>query len=210
MATSSWEQIRDAKKAEQAARIPAEWKLSELPSEEVRDLRPYAKTSGILSEKELEITDIDATTLIERIANGTYSAVDVVTAYCKRAAIAQQLTNCLTEIAFAEAIETAKALDEQYKATGKVVGPLHGVPMTFKECFNLKGYDSSNAYISKAFNPAEYDAYLIEIVKKAGGVPIAKTNASFHLFFFCMPFLTSVGPANHARGRGRKQSLRQE
>lgn len=177
MATSSWESIRDAKRAEQAARIPPDWKLKDFPSEEVRDLRPYAKSSGILSKKELEITDNeDATSLVDKIASGTYSALEVVTAYCKRAAIAQQLTNCLTEIIFAEALETAKALDAQYQATGKVVGPLHGIPVTFKECFNIKGYDSTNAYISKAFSPADYDAYLVEIVKKAGGVPIAKTN----------------------------------
>ena len=182
MTGRSWQEIRDAKRAEQAARIPAEWKLKQSPPEETRDLRPYAYKSGILSEKELEITDLDATSLIERIANGKYSAVEVVTAYCKRAAIAQQLTSCLTEIAFAEAIERAKALDEHYRTTGKVVGPLHGVPMSFKECFNIKGYDSSNAYISKCFNPAQYDAYLIEVVKDAGAVPIAKTNVStFHI-----------------------------
>ncbi|KIV82211.1 hypothetical protein PV11_04338 [Exophiala sideris] len=176
MTGKSWQEIRDAKKAEQAARIPAEWKLKQNPPEETRDLRPYAYKSGILSNRELEITDLDATSLIERIASGSYTAVEVVTAYCKRAALAQQLTNCLTEIAFAEAIEKAKVLDEHYRTTGKVVGPLHGVPMSFKECFNIKGYDSSNAYISKCFNPAQYDAYLVEIVKEAGAVPIAKTN----------------------------------
>lgn len=178
MDQSPWEKIHDAKKAEQDARIPAEWKLQELPSDTVRDLRPYAKKSGILSEKELGITEEDATSLMDKLADGIYSAVEVVTAYCKRAAVAHQLVNCLTEIAFTEAIETARVLDEHFKSTGKVVGPLHGVPMTFKECFNLKGYDSSNAYISKTFNPAEYDAYLVEIVKKAGAVPIAKTNVS--------------------------------
>ncbi|KAK4938222.1 hypothetical protein LTR10_021295 [Elasticomyces elasticus] len=176
MTGKPWQEIRDAKKAEQAARIPPEWKLKQNPPEETRDLRPYAYKSGILSDRELEITDLDATSLIERIANGSYTVVEVVTAYCKRAALAQQLANCLTEIAFAEAIERAKVLDDHYRTTGKVVGPLHGVPMSFKECFNIKGYDSSNAYISKCFNPAQYDAYLVEIVKKAGAVPIAKTN----------------------------------
>lgn len=180
MDESSWEKVRDAKRAEQDARIPAEWKLKYLPSDSVRDLRPYAKISGILSERELEITDEDATSLVDKLANGVYSAVEVVTAYCKRAAVSHQLINCLTEIAFIEALTTARALDEHYKSTGKVVGPLHGVPMTFKECFNLKGYDSSNAYISKTFSPAEYDAYLVEIVKKSGAVPIAKTNVSSH------------------------------
>ena len=137
----AWEEIRDAKKAEQDARIPAEWKLkpNAVPPEGTRDLRPYAASSGILSDRELEITGdtYDATALAAKIADGTYSAVEVVTAYCKRAAIAQQLCSCLTEIAFLDAVEDAKKLDEQYKSTGKTVGPLHGIPMTFKVCVLL-------------------------------------------------------------------------
>jgi amidase len=176
MTGKTWQEICNAKKAEQAARIPAEWKLKHEPPEGTRDLRPFAYTSEILTENELEITDLDATALATKIADGAYSAVQAVTAYCKRASIAQQLTNCLTEVAFAEALATAKALDDHYTTTGKVIGPLHGVPMTFKECFNLKGYDSSNAYVSKTFQPAQYDALLVEIVKAAGAVPIAKTN----------------------------------
>jgi amidase len=55
-----------------------------------------------------------------------------VTAFCKRAAIGHQLCNNLTEIMFLDAIEDAKNLDKHFKATGKTVGPLHGLPMTFK------------------------------------------------------------------------------
>lgn len=135
MTTPLWVKIQAAKKAEQAARIPSEWKLPEaaLPPKKTIDLRPYAASSGILSERELKITgDYDATALAEEIAKGTFSAVEVTTAYCKRAAIAQQLCNCLTEIMFLDAIEAAKRLDKKYQKTGKVVGPLHGIPMTFK------------------------------------------------------------------------------
>jgi amidase len=138
----SWEEIRDAKKAEQDSRIPADWKLNPktLPTDGTRDLRPYAASSGILSDRELKITgdDYDATALAAAIADSTYTAVEVVTAFCKRAAIAQQLCNCLTEIAFAEAIEKAVELDQHYQATGNVVGPLHGVPMTFKVTSSIK------------------------------------------------------------------------
>lgn len=49
-----------------------------------------------------------------------------------RSAIAQQLCNCFTEIMFLDAIEGAKKLDETFQKTGKTVGPLHGLPMTFK------------------------------------------------------------------------------
>jgi amidase len=132
-----WQEIAAAKKDEQASRIPAEWRLSDevlKAAEKTVDLRPLAASCGLLTAKELEITDgkYDATELAAEIAKGTYTAVEVTTAYCKRAAIAQQLLNCLTEICFLNAIEDAKKLDEEFKRTGKPVGRLHGVPMTCK------------------------------------------------------------------------------
>lgn len=131
-----WEPIRDKKRAEQLSRIPASWRLqpSQYPAKGTVDVRPVAWTSGIMTERELEITGekYDATSLAAEIAKGTYTAVESVTAFCKRAAICQQLCSALTEIFFADAIEKAKKLDEHFKETGKTVGPLHGLPMTFK------------------------------------------------------------------------------
>lgn len=174
-----WHEIAGAKKAEQLSRIPKEWILpdSALVTDAV-DLRPIASLSGILSGRELEITGetYDATALLAKIADGTYTSVEVVTAFCKRAAVAQQVCNCLTEIMFADAIAAAGKLDEEYSRTGKTVGPLHGLPMTFKECFHVKGYDASDGYISRAFDPSTTDSYLVSLVRAAGAVVIAKTN----------------------------------
>jgi amidase len=63
----------------------------------------------------LKITgeEYDATALATKISDGTYTAEEVVTAVCKRAAIGHQLCNNLTEIMFEEAIADAKALDRQ-------------------------------------------------------------------------------------------------
>lgn len=131
-----WQEIAAAKQAEQLSRIPSEWRLSEEILKDAAntvDLRPIAASSGILSSRELKITGTyDALELAAEIAKGTYTAVEVTTAYCKRAAIAQQLLSCLTEIRFLEAIEDAKKLDEDFEKTGKLVGRLHGVPMTCK------------------------------------------------------------------------------
>lgn len=135
MSPRPWQELAAEKKKEQLSRIPAEWilKPEAMPTPEMVDLRPIASSCGILSAKELEITsDYDATALLEKIASGEYSAVEVVTAYCKRAAVGQQVCNSLTEIMFLDAIAEAVKLDETFKATGKTAGPLHGLPMTFK------------------------------------------------------------------------------
>ncbi|KAL4959579.1 amidase signature domain-containing protein [Aspergillus stella-maris] len=176
----TWETIRDEKHTEQISRIPRDWRLQpvQFPGEATVDVRPIAASSGILTDRELEITGdrYDATSLAAEIARGTYTAVETVTAFCKRAAICQQLCNALTEIFFADAIEKAKKLDEHFTTTGKTVGPLHGLPMTFKECFHVKGYDASNGYISRCFEPSTTTTPMIQLVEKAGAVVIAKTN----------------------------------
>ena len=111
--------------------IPQEWRLSaELLSQypEGCDIRPLAQASGLLSEQELEITDLsrDATDLVEALQQRRYTAVATLTAFAKRAAIAQQTLSCLSDWFFDEALVKAKALDALYTGTGKIAGPLHG------------------------------------------------------------------------------------
>ncbi|KAL1896139.1 hypothetical protein Sste5346_004881 [Sporothrix stenoceras] len=174
-----WREIRDAKKVEQRRRIPSEWLLQGALLDEAEaavDKRDYAARSGILTAEELDITGRDATHLVAAMADGTLTAEKVVTAFCKRCAIGQQLCNYLTEVMFCEAIEEARKLDNHFRETGQVKGPLHGLPMTVKECFNVKGFASSNNYVSRAFHIAEHDSYLVEILKNVGAVIIAKTN----------------------------------
>ncbi|EOO03393.1 putative general amidase protein [Phaeoacremonium minimum UCRPA7] len=175
---ATWKALQDAKKIEQNSRIPEAWKLKENPPEDIRDVRSVAETCGILTERELKITgdNYDATSLAGAIGAGTLTSVEVVRAFCKRAAIGHQTCNMLTEIMFEQALQQAERLDEVLRSTGKVVGPLHGVPMTFKECFHFEGYDSSNGYLSRVFQPVDKTSPLAELLQNAGAIIIAKTN----------------------------------
>ncbi|KAI1495500.1 amidase signature domain-containing protein [Biscogniauxia marginata] len=69
----------------------------------------------------------DATSLAEAVKEGKLTAVEVVTAFCKHAAVGHQLCNMLTEIMFADAIEKAKKLDAIFMHTRKLIGSLHGL-----------------------------------------------------------------------------------
>ncbi|KAI2773972.1 amidase [Daldinia loculata] len=120
------------------------------------------------------IEDISA--LVPLFASGELSSVAVTEAYIQRAAITHGLTNCLTEILFEEALARARELDDYQKEHGDVIGPLHGVPVTLKDQFNVKGYDSTLGYVGRAFNPAAEDAVLVALLKKLGAVVLAKTN----------------------------------
>ncbi|KAM0349096.1 hypothetical protein ACHAPU_004032 [Fusarium lateritium] len=132
------------------------------------------------------ITGIDdATVLARKIASGEYSSVDVIKAYISRkvggskgsvAIEAHKNTNCLTEILFKDALTEARELDQFYEKEGKVKGPFHGIPISLKDQFNVKGHDTTLGYTSRAFKPASENAVLVEILKKLGAVMICKTN----------------------------------
>lgn len=153
----SWESISAAKIAARDALIPAAWKLSPKLALTVEEGGPTSvldipAQSGILSERELALTEMDAQALVDGLAKGELKSVEVTEAFCKRSAIACQLvrltslilvdflvadlachlslqTNCLTEIFYAEALEHAAELDAYFAKEGKPNGPLHGLPV---------------------------------------------------------------------------------
>ncbi|KAL3435794.1 amidase signature domain-containing protein [Aspergillus tetrazonus] len=163
--------------------IPTEWKLSEdfkasLPADGRLLQADPVRKSGILSEEELDITEnYSAGQLLQRLAWGDVSSLAVTTAFCKRAAIAQQLTSCLTEHFFAQAIERARYLDEYLKREGKVVGPLHGLPISIKDSFQVKGLHTTVGYVSFLKNgPATENSAMVDLLLDLGAVLYVKTN----------------------------------
>lgn len=44
---------------------------------------------------------------------------------------------------FTSALQRAQELDDFYTETGRLKGPLHGLPISLKDQFNIKGVDSS-------------------------------------------------------------------
>lgn len=82
----------------------------------------------------------------------------------------------MTEILFGDAIARAEQLDETFRKTGKTVGPLHGLPISLKDQFNVKGFDSSIGYVAWAENPSEVNSTLVDLLYKAGAVIHCKTN----------------------------------
>ncbi|BEJ12730.1 hypothetical protein CspHIS471_0211900 [Cutaneotrichosporon sp. HIS471] len=90
---TDWEKKAAAKRAQRDALLPHDTLLPHdaLPPTDL-DVLAVPSRSGILSPQELEITDSQSiTVLLDRIKDRTYSAEQVVRAFCRRAAIAQQL-----------------------------------------------------------------------------------------------------------------------
>ncbi|KAF2713668.1 amidase [Pleomassaria siparia CBS 279.74] len=174
----TWEEIGAARRASLAERIPPEYRLPPniVPPAGQRNVTTFPRESGWFSQKELEITDSTATVILDKIASRTWTSEEVTKAFCKRAAAAQQLTNCLSDIFVDEAVAIAKALDEHLNTTGKLVGPLHGLPISLKDNFDIAGKDSTVGFSSLVNKPVASNATLVDLLAKLGAVRYVKTN----------------------------------
>lgn len=124
--------------------IPQEWRITDIPLiESQREIAGQAFWKQHLNEQELQITESDATDIVKNTTTGAWSAVDVAKAFCHRAAIAHQILNCLHEVFFDAAIADAEALDKYYAEHKKPIGPLHGLPVSLKDQFHVKGVETS-------------------------------------------------------------------
>lgn len=175
----TWQDVVKAKRAQREALIPEAYKLPEdkLPPLNAESVVHFATTAGILTPREVEITETDdVDVLLRKLASAEYSACEVLEACIKRTCLAHQLVNPLTEVHFEDARRWAAELDAELKSTGKIRGPLHGLPVSVKDQFKIKGSDATIAYISYANNAAKEDSVLITLLKQAGAVPFVKTN----------------------------------
>ncbi|KAI9031140.1 general amidase [Hyaloraphidium curvatum] len=175
MPSESWESVRDAKLAAKKAAY-ARFGVEISVPESRKNVMDVPRECGKLTAEELEITETPASKLLEKMASGSLSAVDVVTAFGKRALIADQVVNCLTEVFIDMGIEQAKELDAHLKATGKPKGPLHGLPISLKDQFSVKGIETTMGYSAWAGKPAEEDCDLVVALRKAGAVFHVRTN----------------------------------
>ncbi|KAJ7102717.1 amidase signature domain-containing protein [Mycena epipterygia] len=177
-----WPQVALDAVAERDSRIPESLRLA--PDFVAKyppgtDIRSAAIDSGLLSSEELEITgfDQDAISILARIKSKKFSAVQVVTAFAKRAAIAHQFLSCLSDFFLEEALVRAKELDEFYSKTGKLVGPLHGLPISIKDQISLTGHKSTSGFSGDTLQPpATKNGFLAQILFDAGAVFYCKTN----------------------------------
>jgi amidase len=78
------------------------------------------------------------------------------------------------------ALQEAAAADEA-TARSDAAGPLHGVPMTIKDSFNVAGLHTT--WGNPAFKDfvADWDATVVQRLRRAGAIIIGKTNVAFML-----------------------------
>jgi len=213
----SWSDLAADKKQRQQKAIPTEWLITP-PPETTLNVVHVPETCGLLTAKEIAITNEDLNLLLKKLASGEWSAVAVTTAFYKRAIIAQQLVNCLTEIFVERALARATELDAVLSKTGKVVGPLHGLPISLKDQLCIKGLETTMGYVSWIGNYADKNAVLVDILEECGAIPFVRTNVpqtlmwpeTFNNVFgrTTNPYNRSLTPGGSSGGEGALVALK--
>jgi len=117
----------------------------------------------------------DAIALSTGLQNGSFTSVEIVSAFLERIRNQDTWLHCFVEVYESEALEAAKASDQMRKA-GYILGPLHGLPIAVKDLVDIAGKVTTIGSPLFANNIAKSDAYLIQRLKAAGAIIIGKTH----------------------------------
>ncbi|MEH2613285.1 amidase [Bradyrhizobium sp. AZCC 1693] len=122
-----------------------------------------------------EIWQLPATELAQRIARRQLSSVEVVNAHLARIDAVNPALNAVVRVLADEARASAVKADQR-QAAGETIGPLHGVPFTVKENIDMAGLPTTWGVPALANAVAPVDAPVVERMRAAGAIPIARTN----------------------------------
>src|SRR3982074_2001665 len=125
-------------------------------------------------------TTLSVSHLARAIATGELSAVETVEAHIARIEEVNPRLNAVVVPLFDDARIRAQQAD---RTPPDERGPLHGVPVTVKECFDVVGTPSTTGLTSRSGHRAQTDAALVAGLRQAGAIIVGKTNVSQLLMF---------------------------
>jgi len=142
------------------------------------------------------MTDIffrSATEVAALVRGGRLSARELAEMALDRIEAVNPAVNAVVETCRSAALHAGAAADRAV-ADGERLGPLHGVPMTIKEAFQVAGMRSTWGSPLFAGHVADRDAVVVRRLREAGAVLVGTTNVA--------PMLADVSQtANELYGR---------
>lgn len=118
---------------------------------------------------------LGARALADKTRSGEVSAVEAVAASVERVQDTNAHLNAIVDDLSDQALEEAEALDAEFARRGPR-GPLHGLPVTIKVNVDQKGRATTNGVTAFKDVIAPDDAPLVKALRRAGAVPIGRTN----------------------------------
>ena len=130
-----------------------------------------------------ELAYADAVTLAGKIRRKEISSLEMLNHYLNRVERYNPDINAVILLQADKARARAEAADAAL-AKGEAWGPLHGVPMTVKESYDIEGLPTTWGDPANKDNIAGSDAVACERLQSAGAVIFGKTNIPIHLADF--------------------------
>ena len=137
-----------------------------------------------------------ATALARAIRNKKLTSREATESHLERIARLNGPINALVVVDREGALKAARAADRA-ASKGATLGPLHGVPITIKEAFDVAGLRTTSSHPPLKDNVAKSDASLVARLRAAGAVILGKTNVPE----LCADFQTEsplFGPSKNA------------
>ena len=125
-----------------------------------------------------------AVSMARLIRQRQVSSLELIKAHLQRIEQINPSLNAAVELFADTAVLAASRADERL-ASGADCGPLHGVPFSVKDSIDVQGFRTTAGTIGRRnAAPAQRDATLVQRLRAAGGIPIAKTNLPDLLFSY--------------------------
>jgi len=122
-----------------------------------------------------ELCLLPACELARRLRRREFSAAELLQAHLDRLARLNPRLNAVVVNLADEARVRARAADEAL-GRGEVWGPLHGVPVTVKEAFDVVGTPTTWGFEAQRTHRAQRNAVAVQRYLDAGAVLVGKTN----------------------------------
>ncbi len=122
-----------------------------------------------------QIWRMTAAQLADGIRAGELTAVEVVEAHLARISTTNPTVNAVVSTLGEEAVTSARAVD-QSRSRGEKLGPLAGVPFTVKNNIDVAGTATTHGVPALANAIAPGDAPVVARLRRAGAIPIGRTN----------------------------------
>ncbi len=121
------------------------------------------------------LLDSSASRLARAIRAKEVSSTELVKAHLKRIERVNPKLNAVVQLAADRAIEAAHAADAAL-SRGQAKGPLHGVPITFKDAIETAGIISTGGTLGRRARVPHQDAEVVRRLRAAGAIVLGKTN----------------------------------
>ena len=129
-----------------------------------------------------DLIELTATQAAADIARGVISAEDYTGACLERIAAIEGEVQAFAHLDPEHALAQARALD-RHKSEGRLIGPLHGIPVGIKDIFDTADYPTEcGSPIFAGRRPAA-DATAVRKLREAGAVIIGKTVSTEFAYF---------------------------